>query len=523
MGWNLADKRGVSVAALESPRRFSNLFWIGLIVVCAVFSRCVYIIRPFDSDSAMFIYMGRLIAEGGRFQHDLIDNKFPTVGLLMSVPWRALGSNWTLWVMLGTLMSALAIWRLASAARKSFGSNSFRPTLIAAIVLLNFNFAVWGGFQLETIHVFFASIAAAAGMDALRKGDPRDSFLVGLAAATGAYAKPTALSVACALGITMIFLLRSQPRKLLLHGVAGLTGALIPGLVALTYLIATDGLKEMPALYEQISQYAKNSAWGFEDVKKLLTLGILAGFPFFVTGWIFRRREVEQRVPHVVVLFLVIWLLLELTGVILQRRMYAYHFMPLTAPLALLFGAMPRKHDLQTIASSLVPLAVFSLVGASNVLRYAYEPTRIHPASQFLHGRAIAGERVWQDDVARILLETDLQPGSRLPLTFLFANDDAAPMRFSDAILEDFAKRQPRYIVLHTDLWGYVTHQQNNIRELEDFAQRRQNYGDAWAKIDAYVRQHYHPAGREGRFTIWARSAIQHPPAGDVASGMGMR
>ena len=51
-------------------------------------ARLCYLSRPFDPDGAMFIYMGKLTAEGGRLCHDLIDNKFPSVGMMTSVPWQ---------------------------------------------------------------------------------------------------------------------------------------------------------------------------------------------------------------------------------------------------------------------------------------------------------------------------------------------------------------------------------------------------------------------------------------------------
>ena len=88
----------------------------GSVVSHCVFSRHCWgggaiCIRPFDSDGAMFIYMGRLISEGGRFGHELIDNKFPTVGLITSVPWRWFGPVWRQYVLLETAMSLLMACR----------------------------------------------------------------------------------------------------------------------------------------------------------------------------------------------------------------------------------------------------------------------------------------------------------------------------------------------------------------------------------------------------------------------------
>jgi len=520
----LTDKKGVTAILAPSHRKYADLFWIGLLIVCAIFSRCVFVIRPFDSDSAMFIYMGRLISEGGRFQHEIVDNKFPTVGLLMSAPWRILDSNWFAWVMLGAMLSAIACWRLAKAARDTFGAGAMQPTLLAAIVLLNFNFTVFGGFQLETIHVFFASLAAAAALDALRKDDLRDSFLVGLAAAMGAYAKPTALAVALAFSLAfslaMIIHMRTHRARLIQHGIATAAGAGIPLLAFLIYLVGADNLKDMPALYQQISLYAANSSWSAEDINKPITVLILVGFPFLVRGWIFRRQRIEGgRENPTAMLFLFAWLAMELMGVVMQRRMYAYHFMPIAAPIALLFGAIPRRNETRFIVPALVPLAIFSVVGAANVLRYGYDANGNLLASDYLRQHAIQGERVWQDDVPRLLLETGLHSGSRHPLTFLFANDDEAPLRYGSTLVKDFAIQRPRYIVLPTDLTAYVAHQEKYILELERVAARRANYSTAWGWIEAYVKQHYTPESRVGGQTVWVRrdfDSLAKPP---VASG----
>ncbi len=55
----------------------------------------------------------------------------------------------------------------------------------------------------------------------------------------------------------------------------------------------------------------------------------------------------------------------------------------------------------------------------------------------------------------RLLIETDLQPGSRYPMTFLWVNDDDAPLEYCHAMLKDFDERRPRYILLPTKIDWY--------------------------------------------------------------------
>ena len=90
--------------------------------------------------------------------------------------------------------------------------------------------------------------------------------------------------------------------------------------------------------------------------------------------------------------------------------------------------------------------------------------------------------RVWQDDYPRLLIETNLKPGSRVPLTFLFANYDRAPLEYTQIILDDFAKH-PQYILLPARFDRYVQWHADNILEFERFPVRRANYILAWEQI----------------------------------------
>src|SRR5262245_56137571 len=176
----------------------------GITIAAALFGRLCYLLRPFDADAAMFIYMGKLTSEGGRLCHDLIDNKFPSVGLMTSVPWRLFGSEWAGYVALGTLLSAIGVIVLARAASRHLGPQSVLPVTLFAIVYLNLTAAVFGGFQLETMHIFFAVLGALAAMEALRSDNAWDAFVVGLSAGCAAMLKPTGFAVAGAFLIALV-------------------------------------------------------------------------------------------------------------------------------------------------------------------------------------------------------------------------------------------------------------------------------------------------------------------------------
>src|SRR5437588_13079050 len=114
----------------------SMLLTVVVLVSCALFGRLAFLVRPFDSDASMFIYMGKMVSEGGRLCHDLIDNKFPTVGLMTSVLWRALGTNWPAYIALQIAMSLSGAWMLGAMARRHVGEYAQWPAALFAVVYL---------------------------------------------------------------------------------------------------------------------------------------------------------------------------------------------------------------------------------------------------------------------------------------------------------------------------------------------------------------------------------------------------
>src|SRR5439155_12770816 len=138
----------------------------------------------------------------------------------------------------------------------------------------------------------------------------------------------------------------------------------------------------------------------------------------------------------------------EMIGVVMQRRMYAYHFLVLAAPAALLFAALPRRDRVVPIFLALAPMAIFSIYGGALTIELTYRGRQRMEVSDYLAAHTHRDDCVWQDDYPRLLIETGLRPASRVPLTFLFANHDSAPLEYTQVILSDFENRRPRIIVL---------------------------------------------------------------------------
>lgn len=474
----------------------------------ALLGRLSYLFEPFGTDSSMFIYMGKLVTAGGRVGVELVDNKFPTVGLLTSGAWRLFGPCWSAYVILQTLMAVGAAVLLARSVSRCFGAQAAIPTALFALIYFNFSLAVGGGFQLETLQAFFATIAAAAALPALCEDDGRDSFLIGLSAGTAMMLKPSSIAVLAAFGLAVLLHWLGRPRRLVKHALFALAGLAIPAAVSFVYFAEADLTKELPAIWRQVASYAAHSRLEWWDIGKWIVVIVIAAFPFLVRGVIFRRKEDSAPViyPAAALVFSLTWLMIEVAGVVAQKRMYPYHFFVLTPPVALLFGMLPRTDRLLPLVAALALPLLLSLYGGWCLFDKYNPRTDRLPTSEYFATHAAPGDAVWQDYMMRLLVETDLQPGSRYCTTFLWANDQAAAHYYSQALLRDLATRRPRYIVLPTALDAYIAKICSQLRELELDPIRRANYIQAWGTLRSYVSENYLPEAQVGHETIFRRA-----------------
>jgi hypothetical protein len=484
----------VPVRADSAPsRRVGSALLIALFVAITLAGRLCYLAKPFDHDARLFIYLGKLFTDGGRFGHDVIDNKFPTVGMMTSVWWRLLGLSWPGYVLTQTAMVIAGALLLGRIARRNFDASSSLPTALFALVFLDFSIAVFGGFQLETMQTLFAIFAAGAALEALRSRDWRDAFFVGLAAGCAMMFKPTGGAVLGAFGIASMVRLSRNPRTLLEQGGASVIGLAIPLAVTLVYLVRSDTLRDIPDLYRQIACYAADTPMTLADWCKPLVVLALLGFPLVVRARILRHDRITPTLgpDQSALLFVMIWFILELAGVIAQRRMCAYHFLTIAPPAALLYGMIPRRPRLVSALAGLLPIMLLSSLGAVDVVRKYYpSPARL-AASDYLIAHTRTGDSVWQDSFGRLLLETNLRPGSRVPLSYLFFNNDDAPQHYAGIMLKDFEHRRPRYILLPQDLDAWVDQQDRSVAQEPGYERRRTNYRLAWKSIFNYVTSHY--------------------------------
>ena len=91
----------------------------------------------------------------------------------------------------------------------------------------------------------------------------------------------------------------------------------------------------------------------------------------------------------------------------------------------------------------------------------------------------------------RVVLETGLRHGARLPFTFLFTNYDTAGLDYSAGMLADFERIKPAYIVIPTPLDRRMQYQIDFIPELNRRPIRRESYITGWHRIQQYTLEYY--------------------------------
>ena len=512
----------ISCNSREDPTsggtRFITIAAIVVCVACAAAARFVFFMHPWDGDSATFMCCGKAMSEGARFGYDICDNKFPTAALWDGLCWRILGSWWPGYVIAGSLTVAAAITILTRMAGKYARRRAMLPTLLFALVYINFCPALFGGFQLETFLTFFGAAAAYFAMSALMTGRAAPAFICGLISGCSFYLKPTGLSGAAAYAVMELVSVwfsidgacregakRGGSGRFVRQSVALIVGILIPIVAALAYLYAVDILSALPRLVGQIRGYAQNSVWdGFTTLKILIAL-LAVTFPMFIR----KRLGTRETVPSsstMLAMFATAWLTIEFIGVIAQRRMYGYHFLVLAAPAALIFGRLPARAKFSTLLLPILPAVFFSMwVFAWQV--YGRVDSHRMAVSQYLIDHAKPDDTVWMDNMPRLMMETGLKSASRHLITLPFYNTDQSPKVMGAELLDDLAQHPPTYLIIPTKGRDMLDAQCSFMAELRLRPQRRANYCAVWEAIFEFVERNYKLQAEVGDRRVYVRKA----------------
>lgn len=486
---------------------------LGLVMVLlgmGLAGRGVFLSQSVNSDTAMFVYMGKLVNEGGRVGVDLIDNKLPSVGLLMSVLHRWIGEHWWGYTLAGMVMMSLAPLLLARSAGRVMGSEVFIPVWLAGTLWMNFPPLVYGLFQLETIQTFLGVLGICFALNLLREYDWRDALGCGLCIGMGMWAKPTAAAVLPAIGMTIWVASGWSVRRKLLATFWGLLGVATPVMVCLWLMMITGMLEGLPETIRQLREYASNSTADWVDVAKPLFVISAMLFPIVVWGYVFRRdrltTDVSKQCRRAVMWLVIGWFVMEVVGIVSQRRMYAYHFLPLAGPATLMLGLFARRVRGISLGFAFGPLALLSGIFVFQMLHWPDRQARMSQVMTYLKENASPSDRVWVDDYPRLMVETDLRPGARVPLVFLFGNSDTAPIHFARMILNDFKEHPPEWVILYQDPKKFIDFYATYMAEMSASATRRDNFAKAWMSIDTYVRKHYSKAATVAGMDIYRKT-----------------
>jgi hypothetical protein len=485
----------------------ASVVWPAVFILVICFAlRCGVLATLYDGDMELFVYMGKLAGQGGRIGIELIDNKLPTVSLVMWPLHAIIGAWWPGYAWVGIGGAVLAVIALARAAGE-VNRSSLWPTAVMAAVWTSFPLAVFSAFKLEHVTLPMSALAAWAFVRCWQTRSLGSAVLIGFFAGLGALAKPNALAVlVAAIGATLFW--SSVPWRERFKLIAGmLAGCAVPLSGAVVYLVASGAIVALPGVYQQIRSYNQNSVWQPDAVMfKVLTVGFLIALPLFlrIVGER-KRREASPADSGVLLRFAIGWFLIEAAGIAMQGRMYGYHFLPITAPAALLFGLIPRRAMGLSVIGSALPVLIASFFWVFSATLATQRPADRLAAIHYVKTHAAAGDSVWMDEYARLLVESDLKAGSRVPLTFIFSNDDAAPQRFGGMMLSDFSQRKPRWIVLPSDVMGRAEMLRSRRIEYVERPTRGEAFVREWATIKAAVDAEYTPVATFGEHQVVER------------------
>ncbi len=296
------------------------------------------------------------------------------------------------------------------------------------------------------------------------------------------------------------------------RAVAAIVGLCVPIGAVAAWTAHAGLLGEMPALIHQCALYASQTpmdagAWGMLGLAMLVL-----GGPIVLRWRSGRGADGEERAERSIVWFALAWFALELIGVVLQRRMYAYYFLVLAPPAALVFGVVSREARLGParlgpVALGLVPVMALSLAWGGRDLLQVWRGVDRLPVSRYLMEHARPGEAVWADQMSRLLIETNLRPGAAYAHIFYFTNYDEAPLDYSRQLLADFEARRPAYIVLRKDLDEQLKRQALGLVMLSDRPRRRENFFEAWRQVREYVGLHYRAEAEVDGQVVYRRAS----------------
>src|SRR5437016_14509356 len=95
---------------ISSTTNWLSDSWIvvALFLCVAIISRLGFLSAPFQNDAGIYIYMGKVLAQGGQLYRDFYETKLPTVALVTAPLYATFGANWFAYALLQLVVAMSA-------------------------------------------------------------------------------------------------------------------------------------------------------------------------------------------------------------------------------------------------------------------------------------------------------------------------------------------------------------------------------------------------------------------------------
>jgi len=137
--------------------------------------------------------------------------------------------------------------------------------------------------------------------------------------------KPSGIGIGIAFAVALLVRRRNILRCAALLG-SFAVGAAIPIGATLLYVVRSGITSYLPNVLRQIERYANGTPLGSTWPLQLGIVFVFLGFPLGIRAFLSRKTPRQTTAHPSVVCFVIVWFAIDLIGVMLQRRMYLYHF-----------------------------------------------------------------------------------------------------------------------------------------------------------------------------------------------------
>ncbi len=496
------DPVTLEYAAPPTPRRIGTIFVLAFLFACII-GRLAVLRFDNSPDGEMFVLMGKLVAEGKTPGVDVLDVKSPSVGILMSLPWRALGANWLGWGLMSIGMAAATAAVLVRTAVIAAGEESARVAIVAAAACLCFTPFVHTIFQLEHLLVLTSAIGALGAVRMIVESRRRSAFLLGIAAGTGLLLKPTAIGIVIA-ALATVYLVPPvlRKRRVRLALLVGL-GVMVPLVFFGIYLTLAGEWTVFANSQRAIAAYQSHSTRSFTMMlTRAAEVCCMVLFPILLAALLTRRQSAQTAFGGKLAAFAGIWFAVDLGLALAQGRTYPYYFLPLACPATLLAATLIRGGSPVVLAATFLPLLCLNVMSIAKPLELQRDRPRADIAAKLLE-ISLPTDTVWMNDWPRLAAMSDRRIVSPVPHYRMMVIDDESPRTLGNRLLSDIRNKQPMWLVVP---WSVQTSLAWTSPELAANPIRQERFDAFLASLQSQISAHYSLKAESSGWAIFKRN-----------------